>query len=198
MPKLTPLRAITVTMLLPGTPCAASDIDLHAAIEMLRKKWSLPATNVERALDAGRCRASSPAAPASSRLNSRPEAAALRLCSSSPMCSACAISGFRFASASPRTATCMAVKNSVPSQRRRSITSGEFAPKRSTLPRPSLRLQNARLPAVGVLHDPHRHRRADDARPSARPRRAGGTARAPPRRSPPASRRPRASSAQPS
>ena len=46
MPKLTPLRAMTVTMLLPGTPCAASDIDLHAAIEMLRKKWSLPATKV--------------------------------------------------------------------------------------------------------------------------------------------------------
>ena len=44
MPKLTPLRAMTVTMLLPGTPCAASDIDLQAAIEMLRKKWSLPAT----------------------------------------------------------------------------------------------------------------------------------------------------------
>ena len=51
MPKLTPLRAMTVTMLLPGTPCAASDIDLQAAIEMLRKKWSLPATNVERTFD---------------------------------------------------------------------------------------------------------------------------------------------------
>ena len=42
MPNSTPLRAIAVTMLL-GTPCAASSIALHAAIERLRKKWSLPA-----------------------------------------------------------------------------------------------------------------------------------------------------------
>ena len=55
-------------------------------------------------------------------------------------------------------------------QRRRSITSGPLAPKRSTLPSPSLRLQYARLPARPVLDDEHRHRRADDARPSARPR----------------------------
>src|SRR3990172_3258837 len=45
MPNSTPLRAMTVTRLLPATPCAASSIALQAAIEMLRKKWSLPAMN---------------------------------------------------------------------------------------------------------------------------------------------------------
>ena len=58
MPKLTPLRAITVTMLLPGTPCAASDIALQAAIEILRKKWSLPAMNASDALNGADGRAS--------------------------------------------------------------------------------------------------------------------------------------------
>ena len=147
MPKFTPLRAITVTMLLPGTPAAASVIDLHAAIEMFKKKWSLPATKA-RAL-----RTASAATPESSsanvsRLNNSAEAAALRLCNSSPMCRAWAISGLRSGSASPRTATCMVSKNSPPSQRSRSSTSGELAPNRSTLPKPSLRLQYARFPAA--------------------------------------------------
>ena len=53
-PKLTPLRAIAVTIELPGTPAAASHIALHAAIERLRKKWSLPAMKAERAVAAAR------------------------------------------------------------------------------------------------------------------------------------------------
>jgi hypothetical protein len=36
--EATPLRAMAVTMLLAATPCAASSIALHAAIEMFRKK----------------------------------------------------------------------------------------------------------------------------------------------------------------
>ena len=192
MPKLTPLRAITVTRLLPGTPCAASDIDLHAAIERLRKKWSLPATNASARTTAPPS-SLEPSSASVNRLNSSAGGAALRLCSSSPMCSACAISGLRSASASPRTATCIAAKNSVPSQRSRSSTSGEFAPKRSTLPRPSLTLQIGAVAAIGVLDHPDRHRRADDAghRPDgavlvARFERDGAGPR-------PASRRPRAS-----
>jgi hypothetical protein len=42
-PNSTPLRAIAVTMLDSGTPRAASVIALQAAIEILRKKCSLPA-----------------------------------------------------------------------------------------------------------------------------------------------------------
>ena len=53
---------------------------------------------------------------------------------------------------------------------RRSITSVPLAPKRSTLPRPSFRLRVGAVAAVGVLDDPHRHRRADD--PGHRPDRA--------------------------
>src|SRR6185437_16687594 len=37
-PKLTPLRDIAVTSELASTPAAASSIDLHAAIDRLRKK----------------------------------------------------------------------------------------------------------------------------------------------------------------
>ena len=147
MPKLTPLRVITVTMLLKGTLWAASDIDLQAAIETLRKKWSFPATNASARRTTPESRPQSMRASVS-RLKMRPDAAALRLCSSSPMCRACAIKGFRSRSFIAPTAALIAVKNSPPSQRSRSTTSGEFAPKRRTLPRPSLRLLKARLPAV--------------------------------------------------
>lgn len=42
MPKSVPLLLMTVTMVLPGTPWAASSIALPAGIERFRKKWSLP------------------------------------------------------------------------------------------------------------------------------------------------------------
>ena len=64
------------------------------------------------------------------------------------MCSAWAISGFKSGSVRPRTAIWSVSKNSPPSQRSRSRTSGELAPKRRTLPSPSLRLQYARFPAA--------------------------------------------------
>ena len=45
MPKSVPLRHIAVTIVLPGTPAAASPINLPAGITRFRKKWSLVETN---------------------------------------------------------------------------------------------------------------------------------------------------------
>jgi hypothetical protein len=45
MPKCTPLRAMTVIIELKGTLWAASIMDLQAAIERFRKKWSLLTMN---------------------------------------------------------------------------------------------------------------------------------------------------------
>ena len=82
------------------------------------------------------------------RLMKSAVAATLRLWTSSPMLIACAISGF--SSTGPvRASTARSVGATVAAiMRSRSITSGPLAPKRSTLPSPSLKLQYARLPAV--------------------------------------------------
>jgi hypothetical protein len=81
------------------------------------------------------------------RLKNSAVAAALRLCTSSPMLSACAISGF--SSIGPLCANTARSVGAITAAivRRRLMTSGPLAPKRSTLPRPSLKLQYARLPA---------------------------------------------------
>ena len=131
---------MAVTMLLFGTSAAASSMALHAAIDRLRKKWSLPAMNsVTAATSPGAVSVRSSAG--ARRLSSSDDAATLRLCTSSPMCSACAISGF--SSMPPRlsSAAASAGASTAASQRSRSSTSGLLAPKRSTLPRPSLKLQ---------------------------------------------------------
>jgi hypothetical protein len=139
MPKFTPLRAIAVTSELPGTFAAASSIALQAAIDRLRKKWSLPAMNDSALAAVSRGTAVSSSAGAR-RLNSSAVAAALRLWTSSPMFSACAISGISsMPPACARTAR-SAGASSRAIQRRRSMTSGPLAPKRSTLPSPSLKL----------------------------------------------------------
>ena len=103
------------------------------------------------------------ARPARCFFRNSEDAAALRLCTSSPICSACAISGFSSSGPSFASAAASAGASTSAIQCRRLITSGELAPKRSTLPSPSFRLENARLLPGGVLDDPHRHRRADDA-----------------------------------
>ena len=138
-PKLTPLRAIAVTIELPGTPAAASSIALHAAIDRLRKKWSLPAMKASVAAAASRVTSASNSAGAR-RLKSSAVAAALRLCTSSPMLSACAISGFSSIGPVRASAARSVGARSLAIQRRRAITSGPLAPKRSTLPSPSLKL----------------------------------------------------------
>ena len=147
MPKLTPLRAIATTIELSGTFAAASSIALHAAIDRLRKKWSLPAMNASARAAASRGTGDSNIAGAR-RLNRSAVAAALRLWTSSPMLSACAINGIN---SMPPVCSSVARNTGARSpaiQRRRSITSGPLAPKRSTLPSPSLQLLYARLPCV--------------------------------------------------
>ena len=153
IPKRTPLRAIAVTMLLPATPCAASSMLLHAAMDRLRKVWSLPATKRTTRATRSPGRPDSTSA-GSSFLMSSPLAAALRLWTSSPMCSACAMSGL----SSTGPAAFRAAANAGPStsaiQRNRSITSGLLAPKRSTLPSPSFMFEKLRRPlaAFSTIH----------------------------------------------
>ena len=65
---------------------------------------------------------------------------------SSPMCSACAMSGLTGISPWISNALRRAGASTFAIHVRRAITSGLLAPKRSTLPRPSFRLENARLP----------------------------------------------------
>ncbi len=69
------------------------------------------------------------------------EAAALRLWTSSPICSACAISGFSSSGPSLASAALSAGAMTPAIHCRRLITSGELAPKRSALPSPSFMLQ---------------------------------------------------------
>ena len=75
------------------------------------------------------------------RLMNNAVAAALRLCTSSPMFSAWAISGFSSIGPLRASAARSAGATSAAIMRSRSITAAPFAPKRSTLPRPSLKLQ---------------------------------------------------------
>ena len=82
------------------------------------------------------------------------DAAALRLWTSSPICSACAISGLSSSGPSFASAAASAGASTSAIHRRRLITSGELAPKRSTLPRPSFMLEYARLlpAAFSITH----------------------------------------------
>ena len=80
----------------------------------------------------------------------RPEAAALRLCTSSPMCSACAISGFNSTGPSTFNPAWSTGAITVPIHLSRSITSGPLAPKRSTLPSPSFMLENEVLAPLAL------------------------------------------------
>ena len=83
-----------------------------------------------------------------SRLNRSEVAAALRLCSSSPMLSACAINGLSSIGPVRASAARNVGARASAMKRRRPITSRPCAPNRSTLPSPSFMLQNARLPAA--------------------------------------------------
>jgi hypothetical protein len=147
MPKSTPFLAIAVTMLLPATPCAASSMLLHAAMEMFRKKWSLPAMN--SITDAASAALAEDLRSAGTRRRmSSDDAATLRLCTSSPMWSACAMSGFNSISFRTSKAALRVGPRVFCIHPKRDSTSGPLAPKRSTLPRPSFRLLKARLPWV--------------------------------------------------
>ena len=110
-----------------------------------------------------RCRAWSRAAASVSRLNSRPEAAALRLCSSSPMCSACAISGLR--SGVRQTAHRDLHRGeefgAEPAQPFEDV--GRIGAEAQHLAEALVEIAVGAVAAVGVLHHPDRHRRADDA-----------------------------------
>ena len=71
------------------------------------------------------------------RLKNSDDAAALRLWHSSPMCSACAMSGFISTGPSFFRPACSTGPRTSAIHFRRSMTSLPLAPKRSTLPRPS-------------------------------------------------------------
>ena len=131
-------------MELRSTPWPASSINLHAAIETLRKKWSLfTIKSITCAMsEVGRVVRKNRGA---NSLNNKPVAAVLRLWTSSPMWRACAIIALisifsPTASPVDRTSarfSCIHL--------RRSITSLLLAPNLSTLPSPSFRFANALL-----------------------------------------------------
>ena len=145
MPNSVPLRAIATTMVDPGMSRPASAATLPAGMERLRKKWSLPLMNRNAAT------MSSLRAPLSSRSgvisrNNSEVAARLRLWHSSPICRAWAMR--LRTSTGPRLWSVAASRgpSTRSNHRRRSMTSGEYAPYRRTFPRPSFNVQYARRP----------------------------------------------------
>ena len=87
MPKSVPLRTITVRMLDPAMPSAASSVALPAAIDRFRKKWSLRSMNSKTSAARSRSGQVRTIAGVTARKNSDVPAR-LRLWHSSPMCSA--------------------------------------------------------------------------------------------------------------
>ena len=161
MPKSTRSALGAVTMLLFGTSAAASSMALHAAIDRLRKKWSLPAMNSIDRRDVGGA-VSVRSSAGARRLSSSDEAATLRLCTSSPMCSACAISGF---SSTPP-------KFSSGGERRRQHRRHPAQPldhlravgaEAQHLAQAFVEVAVRPLAVLAVDHDPDRHRGADHA-----------------------------------
>ncbi len=140
MPNSVPLRHIADTRLQASIPRTGSITALPIAMPMLRKNCSLPAMNARL-----RARVSaSPAARAKCGASARKvsaEQATLRWCISSPMARPREMSG---ASSSPPKAR-SALPNSGPkslrSQASRASTCASLAPKRITLPKPSLIMQ---------------------------------------------------------
>lgn len=149
-------------MLLPATPCAASSMLLHAAIDRFRKVWSLAA------MKRTTCATRSPGCPHSTnggsrRLISSPLAAALRLCTSAHV-QRLRDQRLQFDRPGPPE----------PGSERGPERFGHPAQpldhlravgaEAQHLAQPLVHVGGATLPGDGVLHDPHRHRRADDPR----------------------------------
>ena len=160
-----PLRAIAVTRLLSGTPCAASAAAFAAPIARLRKNWSL--LRVEEAHDAvqpvavvaQRRREVGRDGAHEQRRRRRGCACVARRPSAGPGRSA----AFRSRPAASAMAARRAGASSSRIQRSRSSTSGCVAPKRSTLPMPSLIVDVGAIARGAVLDDEDGHRGGDDA-----------------------------------
>ena len=140
MPKFTPLRAMTVTMLLPGTPCGG------VAHRLARRHRQVE----EEVVVAGDERQRPAAAPPSSvggqqrqrqPLEQQPGGRGVAVVHLVAHVQRLRHQRLELGIGQAAHRDLHGLKNSLPSQRSRSITSGELAPKRSTLPRPSLRLQ---------------------------------------------------------
>lgn len=137
MPNSCPLRFIAVTTDPSVMVRAASMIDLHAAIAMFRKNWSV---RERKSLTSAICSAGRSVRHSSGAMSfaNRADAAMLRWCISSPMLIARAITGDR---AYPPSVCFRAAASDGPRtsriHRSRSITSASLAPNRSTLPMPS-------------------------------------------------------------
>ena len=134
-----------------STPAAASATAFEAGIVRFRKKWSLPAMKRATAATSAAGSSSSIRAGISSRSSSEVPAR-LRLWPSSPIWSAWAIIARR--SIGSRRARPNTRASTSRIHARRSSTDASLAPYRSTLPSPSLNVQNARLPwaAFSITH----------------------------------------------
>ena len=131
MPNSTPLRAIVHTTVEASSPSMDRAAAFAAHIDQARKNWSL--SRVTRRMIGSRRAASGTAATsgAARRRASSPVAAALRMCISSPMVKACAISAARSIGPSRSSTADKAGATASRIQRRPFSVSGPWAPKRS-------------------------------------------------------------------
>ena len=145
-PVSVPLRAVAVTTVLWAMPWAASMIALHETIEKLRKNCELRATK-SSAWCTWSCASRCPDGAASGTpicMKNNAVEAALRLCTSSPISSACDWMALRSMpplwSKPVRTAALSTGASTAAIHFSRCSTSGPLAPKRRQRPMPSLRL----------------------------------------------------------
>ncbi len=147
MPKSVPFRAMVATIVDPATSRHGSALALPAAMARLRKNWSFAATNAATRSSAPRSDAARARCGIRARAVSE-DAATFRWCISSPMRTAWAMRARRSIPPPARMAAPRSGPASAASHRSRSITLASLAPKRSTLPRPSFTVAQARLPTA--------------------------------------------------
>ena len=123
IPKSVPLRHIAVTRVDPGMPAAASPTSFPAGITRLRKKWSLPATNLATSAMSAAGRSEAISAGRISRRNINVPAR-FRLCPSSPICTIWPMIAVMSTGPVARTAAASAGPSTSAIQRSRVITSG--------------------------------------------------------------------------
>ena len=149
MPKSTPLRAIAVTMLLPATPCGGVEHRLARGHRQVEKEVVVAGDEVERCGGIARAVASDVEQRRREPLEEERRRGGVAVVHLVAHVQRLRHQRLELESAqrlpAPRATSARA---SSPSSAGGRCTSGPLAPKRSTLPSPSLRLQKARLPCV--------------------------------------------------
>ena len=148
---------------------------LAAAMPGLRKKWSLP--SMKRSTSAALAGAASATTPGASSRSSSEVAARLRLCSSSPICSACAISDAQVDRPAPARPPPTAPGPSTLAHPAQPVEHlGAVRAVAQHLAQALVERAVGGAAVLGVAYHEHPHRRADHARHRADRRGGGGRA----------------------